>query len=138
MLGTPKGLSDEKAARMMAALREGRTLRTFGVRAPRLEAYFKAHPEYAQEARPLIVANAEAARFRKGSNRDRTHCRFGHPLSGDNLFRTHEGWRRCRICMANSTGNNRTVNESQARRVVEALSDGKTISEPVAEIWTGR
>jgi hypothetical protein len=25
---------------MMVALREGRTLRTFGVRAPRLEAYF--------------------------------------------------------------------------------------------------
>jgi hypothetical protein len=39
------GLSDEKAARMMVALREGRTLRKFSVKAPRLEAYFKAHPE---------------------------------------------------------------------------------------------
>lgn len=48
MLATPKGLSDEKAARMMVALREGRTLKKFGVKAPRLESYFAAHPEYAQ------------------------------------------------------------------------------------------
>jgi hypothetical protein len=67
MLRTPKGLSDEKAVRMMAALREGRTLRTFGVRAPRLEAYFKAHPEYAREARPLIEASTQAARLRRGA-----------------------------------------------------------------------
>jgi hypothetical protein len=64
---TPPGLSDEKAVRMMTALREGRTLRSFGVKAPRLEAYFKTHPEYAQEALPLIRANATAARLRKGS-----------------------------------------------------------------------
>jgi hypothetical protein len=57
----PPGLSDEKAARMIAALREGRTLRLFGVKARRLDAYFKNHPEYAQEALPLIEANAKAA-----------------------------------------------------------------------------
>jgi hypothetical protein len=50
---TPPGLSDENAARMMIALREGRTLRTFGVRAPRLDTYFKTHPEFVQEALPL-------------------------------------------------------------------------------------
>jgi hypothetical protein len=32
MLATPKGLSDEKEKRMMIALREGRTLRSFGVK----------------------------------------------------------------------------------------------------------
>jgi hypothetical protein len=32
MLATPKGLSDEKAARMIVALREGRTLRLFVVK----------------------------------------------------------------------------------------------------------
>jgi hypothetical protein len=58
-------LTETKAARMMVALREGRTLRKFGVRAPRLEAYFKAHPAYALEARPLIEANAKAAFLRK-------------------------------------------------------------------------
>jgi hypothetical protein len=87
MLGTPKGLSDEKAARMMAALREGRTLRTFGVRPPRLQAYFESHPEYAREALPLIEANDKAARLRKGARlRNRTHCKYGHPFSGGNLF----------------------------------------------------
>jgi hypothetical protein len=79
---TPPGLSDEKAVRMMTALREGRTLRSFGVKAPRLEAYFKAHPGYAQEAVPLIEANAKAARLRKGArNRDLTHCKHGHSLA---------------------------------------------------------
>jgi hypothetical protein len=57
MATTPKGLSDEKAARMMVALREGRTLRTFGVTAPRLQAYFETHVEYAREALPLIEAS---------------------------------------------------------------------------------
>jgi hypothetical protein len=65
MPNTPKGLSDEKAARMMTALRQGRTLRTFGVKAPQLEAYFKLHPDYEREAGPLIAANAQAAQGRK-------------------------------------------------------------------------
>jgi hypothetical protein len=74
------GLSDEKATRMMAALREGRTLRSFGVKAPRLEAYFKAHPEYTREALPLMEANKEAATRRKGALlRNRTHCKHGQP-----------------------------------------------------------
>jgi hypothetical protein len=47
MPATPKGLSDEKPARMMVALHEGWTLRSFGVKAPHLEAYFKARLEYA-------------------------------------------------------------------------------------------
>ena len=129
MLATPKGLSDEKAARMMAALREGRTLRLFGVTTPRLEAYFAAHSDYAREARPLIEANAKAARLRKGERlRNRTHCRHGHPLSGENLFVAPEGWRRCRICTDKSHAENRRMSEQQARRVVEALNEGKTIS----------
>lgn len=55
MPATLGGLSDDKAARMMTALREGRTLRKFGVKAPRLEAYFKANPDYEREARPLMA-----------------------------------------------------------------------------------
>jgi hypothetical protein len=66
---TPKGLSDEKAARMMLALRQGQTPRTFGVKAPRLEAYFASHPEHAREARSLIKANNEVARLRRGAQK---------------------------------------------------------------------
>lgn len=129
MLGTPKGLSDEKATRMMGALREGQTLRLFSVTAPRLEAYFAVHPDYAREATPLIEANAKAALLRKGARlRNRTHCRYGHPFSGENLFVAPEGWRRCRICTEKSHAENRRMSEQQARRVVEALHEGKTIS----------
>jgi hypothetical protein len=85
--GPPPGLSDEKAAQMMVALRGGGTLNKFGVRAPRLEIYFNAHPGYALEARPLIEANAKAALLRKGARfrnqANQTHCMRGHPLSGD-------------------------------------------------------
>ena len=43
------GLSDEKASRMLIALREGRTLRKFGIsrNCPRFEAYCEAHSDYA-------------------------------------------------------------------------------------------
>jgi len=47
-----------------------------------LEAYFSAHPEYAQEARPLIEANSKAAHLRRGAPlRDLTHCKHGHSLA---------------------------------------------------------
>jgi hypothetical protein len=97
---TQSGLTDGKAARMMAALREGQTLRTFGVRPPRLEAYFKAHLEYAREARPLIEANNKAALLRKGARlRDFTHCKYGHSLA--DAYVSHQAGyikRDCRTC----------------------------------------
>jgi hypothetical protein len=101
MLGTAKGLSDEKAARMMAALRGGGTLNKFGVKARRLEAYFNAHPEYALEARPLIEANAKAAHLRKGARiRNKTHCVNGHSFAEHGRVAMHKGWetRQCRAC----------------------------------------
>jgi len=126
---TSPGLSDEKAARMMAGLRDGRTLRTLYVSHAQFKTYCAAHPEHAQEALPLIEANAKSARLRKGAHLgSRTHCKYGHPFSGENLFISPEGWRRCQICIAKSHGENRTMSEQQARRVVEALNEGKTIA----------
>jgi hypothetical protein len=101
MAVSPKGLSDEKAARMMVALRQGRTLRLFGVKAQRLEAYFKAHPEYARAARPLILANSKAAFLRKGAHiRNKTHCINGHSFPEHGRTAMHKGWmtRQCRAC----------------------------------------
>jgi hypothetical protein len=56
-------------ARIMRGLHTGKTLRHCSVNAnnPRFLAYCEAHPDYAQEARPLIEANVMAARCRKGS-----------------------------------------------------------------------
>jgi hypothetical protein len=80
-------LSNEKAVRMMVALRNGETLRQFSVHSLRLKAYFEAHPQYAQEARPLIEANAKAALLRKGVHRGKTHCKYGHPWFGKTVYR---------------------------------------------------
>jgi hypothetical protein len=36
-----------------------------------------------------------------------THCKYGHPLYGDNLYLTPEGHRQCRICRARRTAESR-------------------------------
>ena len=78
----------------------------FGTRLRCVDAYCATNPEYAQEARPLLDANAKAARYRKGSAlRSTTHCRAGlHLMTGDNVFIdcTH-GRRRCLACRRAST-----------------------------------
>jgi hypothetical protein len=129
---TPSGLSDEKAARMMLALRKGRTLRLFGVKAPRLEAYFKSHPEYEQEALPLIEANNEAARLRKGDIlRTTTHCRAGlHLMTGDNVFMdgTH-GRKRCRACRRASSAFAPLMSIEVAEKVKQALQGGASLGQ---------
>jgi HNH endonuclease len=38
-----------------------------------------------------------------------THCRYGHPLTGDNLVKSHS-WRSCRIC------HNRRCREHRGRK----------------------
>jgi hypothetical protein len=129
MLGTAKGLSDEKAARMMAALRGGGTLNKFGVKARRLEAYFNAHPEYALEARPLIEANAKAAHLRKGARlRNLTHCKHGHPLSGANISYEPIGRRKCLACVKRREAAPRPPTQAQVDQVTAALNAGKTLS----------
>jgi hypothetical protein len=82
-----KGLSDERAAKFMVALREGKTHGMFGTRRRDVEAYCAANPEYAREALPLLEANAKAAYSRKGAHlRDRTHCKHGHSLEGARVY----------------------------------------------------
>ena len=132
MPNTPTGLSDEKAARMMAALRSGSTLRKFAVKAPRLEAYFKAHPEYARVALPLIEANAEAARFRKGDRlRTTTHCRAGlHLMIGDNVVPDgSHGRKRCLACRRIGKSRPTEMRPEVVAAVKQALQSGATIGQ---------
>jgi hypothetical protein len=57
MAGTPKGLSDEKAARMIATFREGHTLRQFHEKAQRFKAYkTKRPPEGGQICRDYTLS----------------------------------------------------------------------------------
>lgn len=50
-----------------------------------------------------VVTNSE--NVRRGNspfmvNARKTHCKYGHALTGDNLYITPVGERRCRTCMA--------------------------------------
>jgi hypothetical protein len=82
-------------------LRSGQTPRKFWVSPASLGAYFEIHPEYARDARPLIEANAKAARLRKGAHiRNKTHCINGHSFAEHGRVAIHKGWktRQCRAC----------------------------------------
>ena len=129
---TAIGLSDERAVRLMTALREGRTPKSIGVSASHLEKYLAIRPEYAREAEPLIEANAKAARLRKGDKlRSTTHCRAGlHLLSGDNVFidGTH-GRRRCLACRKASTAKAEEMRPEVVATVKAALQNGATFSQ---------
>jgi hypothetical protein len=131
MAATAKGLSDEKAARMMAALRDGQTLRKFGVVPARLEAYFKANPEYEREARPLIQANNEAARLQKGAHhRIKTHCKNGHPFAVYQRLNLNKGCitRQCRQCERDRIKLGGLVKPEVIVKVRAALDRGLTIN----------
>jgi hypothetical protein len=56
-----------QAARIMIGLRAGNTPRRFTVKASRFEAYCKAHPDYAREAKALLSENLKASNLRKGA-----------------------------------------------------------------------
>lgn len=134
MPNTPKGLSDEKAARIMVGLREGYTTRKFWVGTARLEAYLVAHPEYAREARPLMEANTRAARKRKGSRlRDLTRlfCLKGlHPMTGNNVrIDPSRGRRACLACRNIARDNPPLITPIVLTKIKQALEAGASQSQ---------
>ncbi len=124
-------LSDEKAVRMMITLREGQTLRKFGVKAPRLDAYFLAHPRYAEEARPLIEANAAAAQLRKAAGkRSRIQCSRGHPFTLETTrYRKdrNDPRRECKVCERERATDGNAIRPGSAERVRALLKKNARI-----------
>ena len=113
----------------MDALRNGQTLRFFGVKKPRLEAYFETHPDYAREARPLIATNLVAAERRKGEyGRAKTHFRRGHSLAGARI-RTRGNW-TIRVSDSHKLRENgsRPLTPEEMQAAKEALQSGQPIS----------
>lgn len=51
----------------------------------------------------------------------KTHCRLGHPLSGDNLLLHKEGWRQCRKCTRAQT--REAMKRLRARKALSAKAD---------------
>jgi hypothetical protein len=100
MPATPKGLTDEKATRIILGLRAGKMLRSFSVRALRFNAYCVAHPEYGREAQALLAENLKSLNKRKAARfRAMTHCKYGHSLADASLYQK-DGYvaRHCRTC----------------------------------------
>src|SRR5260370_29317292 len=98
---TPPGLSDEKAARMMAGFREGHTLKQFSIsgNCPRFKAYCEGHADYGREATTFLAENIKLSNARKGARRrNLDHCKHGHPLSGANVHYLPNGYRKCLTC----------------------------------------
>jgi hypothetical protein len=104
----------------------GRLLVTVG----RFKQHCELNPDWAAEAWRISKANTTAGRSARF--RAMTHCKYGHPLSGDNLYMfTSRGRqeRKCVICNKRLAMFGRRVSEDQARRVVEALNGGRTIAQ---------
>ncbi len=101
----------------MEALRRGLTLRrvTGGggaagkmiVSLAKFKAHCAAYPEWGGEAMKLAAANAKAANHGKGHNRNKTHCKFGHP------FAVHQ---RLNFDRAASSGNATCATSSDTRK----------------------
>jgi hypothetical protein len=140
--GMPPGIPPEMAIEFMAKLQAGSTIRklTAGIKKygpsivtyERFKKHCELHPEWAVEAWRISEINGNAG---KGSRlRNLTHCRNGHPLSGENLYVFPSGKERgCRTCINFRSRFRRKMSEDQARRVVESLQQGETI----ATITTG-
>lgn len=39
-------------------------------------------------------------------NKVKTHCKHGHPLTGENLYIDGSGFRRCRVCIKDNNDRN--------------------------------
>src|ERR1700676_3145344 len=99
MPSTPKGLSDEKAARVLVA------------------------------ALPLLEANRKAGDKRKGErHRSRTHCKHGHTLADARVYFL-KGYiqRDCRTCWKIRSKRGGTITPEVLGKVTVALKHGATI-----------
>jgi hypothetical protein len=122
-------ISDEKAARILSGLRDGKTPRLLWTTPDLVKSYCADHPEYAREAIPLMEANAKAAFLRKGARlRNLTHCKYGHPLSGANISYEPNGRRKCLTCIKRREAAPLPPTQTQVDQVTAALNAGKTLS----------
>jgi hypothetical protein len=136
-----KGLSDERAERLMIALRDGRTPKSFGVHMSSVKAYCQVNPTYAAEALPLVAANMAAmeqeklnrlVRIRQRSadvRRNAERCSKGHIRTLESTFYVvSEGKivRRCKVC-AKISRERVMPTADQVRQVIAALHGGETL-----------
>ena len=49
-------------------------------------------------AAPRSVNVQDMRAKKRGNKQKKTHCPYGHPYAGDNLYVTPRGWRQCKTC----------------------------------------
>lgn len=145
---------DERAAAVLQALRDGKTLREIDgggpadpsvkhkrkeIRQPAIwthasiNRYRTTHPEWSAEVDRLAALNREAAYHKRGSvGRSITCCKNGHEYTPDNIRwygRAGSGkktFRKCKKCETHWQ-QNPTVTIEKAREIVAGLRSGETI-----------
>jgi hypothetical protein len=135
--GAPPGMPAELADEFMTKLNAGSTIRklTSGMKefGPSLVSYsrFKKHcelhPEWGAEAWRISKVNGN---FGKGSNRNKTHCKFGHPFSVYQRLNFDKGSviRKCNMCHFLRHKEGGRVKPEVLIRVRAAIERGATIS----------
>ncbi|GMP11864.1 hypothetical protein TM239_63470 [Bradyrhizobium sp. TM239] len=134
----PTLMTSSQVAECMEALRNGLTLRRitgggkFGkmiVSLTKFKAHCAAYPAWGAEAMKLARANAKAADFGKGHKRNLTHCKQGHPLSGDNLYiAPGRRERKCMTCTKLRYSTPRPPTAGQIERATELLNGGSSLN----------
>lgn len=138
-LGMRPGMTSELADEFMRRLTAGHTLRkiTSGdkkcgpalVTPGRFKKHCEMHPQWGAEAMRLARANAKAADYGKGHKRNLTHCKFGHPLSGENLYiAPGRRERKCMACTKLRYSTPRPPTDEQIQRATELLNGGNSLN----------
>jgi hypothetical protein len=131
MAATAKGLTDEKAARILPGLRAGKTPRLLWTTPDQLKSYCTTHPEYGREALPLMEANIKAACRRKGAHiRNKTHCINGHSFADHGRVAMHKGWktRQCRACEVMRYHQGGIIKPAVLQKVTAGILAGSSIN----------
>jgi len=132
----PPGIPDDLAAEFVARLKAGGTIRklTCGMKryGPPLVSYerFKKHcdlhPEWGAEAWKISRENViilKGARLRA-----LTHCKHGHPFSGENLYVTPNGKRKCLACCRRRHLAPVMPTQEEVRRATAMLNAGSSVT----------
>jgi hypothetical protein len=135
---TPPGIPPDMAIEFMARLKAGGTVRkltgggklgTHMVSHDRFKRHCELNPTWGAEARSISDANG---RFLKAARvRGLTHCKHGHPLSGDNLYLAPgRNERKCLTCVKRRYDAPVPATAEQIQQLTAALNAGKkTISQ---------
>jgi hypothetical protein len=132
-------LSDEKAARILVGLRDGKTPRLLWTTPDCLKSYCAAHPEYGREVLPLMETNIKAAFRRKGERLRKlteTFCLKGlHAMTGANVrIDPSRGRRACLACRYIARDNPPLIKPDVLAKIRKAFEAGASYR----QVCTGR